>query len=36
MEEKKLAEELEEVSKILSIHTDEEIVVLIRSTREER
>ena len=36
MEEMELAEELEEVSKVLSIHTDEEIVDLIRSTREER
>lgn len=36
MEEKELAEELGEVGKILSIHTDEEIVELIRSSREER
>ena len=33
MEEKELAEELEEIGKILSIHTDEEIVELIRSSR---
>jgi len=36
MEEKELAKELEEIGKTLSIHTDKEIVELIRSSREER
>lgn len=36
MEEKELAEELEEIGKTLSIHTDKKIVELIRSSREER
>lgn len=36
IEEEKLVKELEEAGKALSIHSDEEIVQLIRSTREER